>query len=202
MRTRQYYGSFFVITFMRKILTTSRYRNLLIILMVLMSAFGVRAQENPRIAIPGTRYSYTFPSTWKYLQTTQVDENTNVYLYCYVQRYLVNSENDTVLPFLRVYVKKNYKSSLFNLSFDRYMKQPYQSINDYQKGLGLPLEGGLGYEGVYTDVNEHKDYHFRMVYFKDNTTAIEFRLETTDDTYSSMEEEFVQILSSLAIQED
>jgi hypothetical protein len=36
-----------------------------------------------------------------------------------------------------------------------------------------------------------------MVYFMVQNTVVEFRLETTKDTYSQMEAEFVSILKSL-----
>ena len=51
--------------------------------------------------------------------------------------------------------------------------------------------------GAYTDVQDKKDYQFRMVYFKVQNTVVEFRLETTRATYPMMEKEFIAILKSL-----
>ena len=50
---------------------------------------------------------------------------------------------------------------------------------------------------IYTHTKNHKDYQFRMVYFKEGNTAVEFRLETTRATYPQMEEEFLSILKSM-----
>lgn len=153
----------------------------------------LKAQVN----IAGTHYSFTFPSSWKYLQTTRVDHNTNVYLYSYNERFVVDAKGDTALPNLRIYVRKNYQEPVYSLVFSRYMKNPYQSLNDYTSGPGLPKEGGIGYEGIYTNVEEAQDYQFRMVYFKEKNTIVEFRLETTMGTYPQMEAEFLKILQSI-----
>ena len=159
----------------------------------LLSA-GLQAQSIQRI--PGTDIAYTFPSRWKYLQTTDVDENTHVYLSTYKEK-TIQADGDTTLPFLRIYVHKNYTKPLTDLVFERYMQQPYQSLDDYLTGPGLPAKGGMGYIGAYTHLKNQKDYQFRMVYFKEGNTAVEFRLETTRATYPQMEEEFLKILQSL-----
>lgn len=166
---------------------------LLLLLMAGMCAGMLQAQQ---VRIVGTNVSFSFPSKWKYLNTTKVDANTNVYLYCYKQQ-TVASKGDTALPFLRVYVRKNFSGSVFDLAFERYSKQPYQSMTDYVKGLGLPKSGGLGYVGAYTNTKNKKDYQFRMVYFKEKNTIVEFRLETTRATFKQMDGEFVSILESL-----
>ena len=70
-------------------------------------------------------------------------------------------------------------------------------IKDYTTGLGLPKTGGMGYIGAYTNVNDKRDYQFRMVYFKVQNTIVEFRLETTKATYPQMAKEFESILGSL-----
>lgn len=155
---------------------------------------GASAQSEMRI--PGTKIEYTFPSRWKYLKTTDVDENTKLYLFCYKQKAVV-SDGDTALPYLRIYVRKDYTKPLTDLVFERYMLQPYQSIEDYLSGPGLPAKGGMGYIGAYTHTKNRKDYQFRMVYFKEGNTAVEFRLETTRATYPQMEEEFLSILKSM-----
>ena len=110
---------------------------------------------------------------------------------------MVAAKGDTTLPFLRIIVRKNYTAPIFDFVFDRYSKEPYQSLSDYTEGLGLPKTGGMGYMGAYTNVQDKKDYQFRMVYFKVQNTVVEFRLETTRATYQQMEKEFVSILKSL-----
>ena len=161
-------------------------------LVALPDAGSLRAQER----IPGTKVTYQFPSKWKYLSTPSVDKNTQVYLFCYKEHPVI-TEGDTVLPFLRIYVRKNYSQPVSDLVFERYLGQPYQSLDDYTSGLGLPSKGGMGYIGAYTNTSDKRDYQFRMVYFKEGNTAVEFRLETTRNTYPQMESEFEQILKSL-----
>jgi len=155
---------------------------------------GLQGQTVQRI--PGTSVSYTFPSKWKYLSTTDVDDSTQVYLFAYKAR-PVHANGDTSLPFLRIYVRKFYSKPLTSLVFERYMQQPYQSLDEYLTGPGLPAKGGMGYTGAYTHPKNRKDYQFRMVYFKEGTTAVEFRLETTRATYPQMEKEFLDILKSM-----
>lgn len=149
-----------------------------------------------QVGIPGTRIQYKFPSKWKYLSSQKIDANTMQYLYCYTAKTIV-SKGDTALPFLRIYVRKNYTPSVYEFVFERYNKEPYQSLSDYTTGLGLPKTGGMGYIGAYTNVKDKKDYQFRMVYFKVQNTIVEFRLETTRATYAQMEKEFESILGSM-----
>ena len=162
----------------------------------LLFAMILGGSVQAQVSIPGTKVKFTFPSKWKYLSTEKVDANTQVYLYYYTGKAVV-SKADTVLPFLRIYVKKNYTKPIFDFVFERYNKEPYQSLSDYTKGPGLPKSGGMGYVGAYTNVRDKKDYQFRMVYFLIQNTAVEFRLETTRDTYPMMEQEFLGVLNSL-----
>ena len=149
-----------------------------------------------QVSIPGTKVKFTFPSKWKYLNTEKVDANTQRYLYYYTDR-VVASKGDTTLPFLRIYVRKNYSRPIFDFVFERYNKEPYESLSDYTQGLGLPKSGGMGYVGTYTNVQDKKDYQFRMVYFLAQNAVVEFRLETTRATYPMMQKEFEAILKSL-----
>ena len=149
-----------------------------------------------QVSIPGTKVKFTFPSKWKYLSTEKVDANTQRYLYYYSDK-AIAAKGDTTLPFLRIVVRKNYTAPIYDFVFDRYSKEPYQSLSDYTEGLGLPKTGGIGYVGAYTNVQDKKDYQFRMVYFKVQNTVVEFRLETTRATYHQMEKEFIAILKSL-----
>ena len=109
----------------------------------------------------------------------------------------LDNNGDTVLPYLRIYVKDGYGSDLYELVYDRYVDQPYQSLREWSKGEGIPRNGGLGYEGIYTKPTDKHDYRFLMIYFKERRTAVEFRLETTRETYEEMEVKFKKILSSI-----
>lgn len=162
-------------------------------LMLMLLCGGVLQAQ---VAIPGTKVQYKFPTKWKYLSSQKVNANTMQYLYCYTAKPIV-AKGDTALPFLRIYIRKNYTGEVFDFVFDRYNKEPYQSLSDYTQGLGLPKTGGMGYIGAYTNLKDKKDYQFRMVYFKVQNTVVEFRLETTRATYPQMEKEFEAILRSL-----
>jgi hypothetical protein len=161
--------------------------------MVLLALSGVAQAQ---VAIPGTKVQYTFPSKWKYLSTQTVDANTTQFLYFYNAK-TIASKGDTTLPFPRIVVRKNYTAPIYDFVFERYNREPYQSLSDYTQGLGLPKSGGMGYIGAYTNLKDKKDYQFRMVYFKVQNTIVEFRLETTRATYPLMEKEFESILKSL-----
>lgn len=176
----------------KSVATSRRHGWLMAVLFIVLLGGSAQAQ----VSIPGTKVKFTFPSKWKYLNTEKVDANTQRYLYYYSDK-LVIAKGDTALPFLRIYVRKNYTAPIFDFVFDRYSKEPYQSLSDYTEGIGLPKTGGMGYVGAYTDVQDKKDYQFRMVYFKVQNTVVEFRLETTRATYPMMEKEFIAILKSL-----
>ena len=110
---------------------------------------------------------------------------------------MLDESGDTVLPYLRLYIQQNYSDDLYQFIYERYEDQPYQSLNEWTKGLGLPKTGGLGYEGIYTNPTEHRDYRFMMTYFRDKRTVVEFRLETTRETYEEMEVKFKNVLSTI-----
>lgn len=168
-------------------------RFLILAIVLLVASCGVAEAQ---VAIPGTKVQYTFPSKWKYLSTQNIDANTTQFLYFYSAK-TIASQGDTTLPFLRIVVRKNYTKPIYDFVFERYNREPYQSLSDYTQGLGLPKNGGMGYIGAYTNLKDKKDYQFRMVYFKVQNTIVEFRLETTRDTYPMMEKEFEAILKSL-----
>lgn len=151
-----------------------------------------------QLTIPGTNITYRLNSEdWRYLRTFELAEGGDIYLYCYTGHVLVDMEGDTVMPFLRIYVNKDYDGDLYELAYERYEAQPFQSLKEYTKGEGLPSKGGIGYIGAYTNPTDRKDYQFYMTYFKDRGTSVEFRLETTKDTFEEMDFEFKDILSSI-----
>ena len=169
-------------------------RKIFITILFAFAAFCGMAQ----VTIPGTGVSFDFPSHgWKFLQTTNVDKNTTVYLYSYKAANVVDSVGDTVIPFMRIYVKKNYSGSVYDLAYTRFMTQPFQALDEYTEGLPAPQS--LGYVGAYHDTKDLKDYMFRMIYFKDKSTILEVRMETTLDTYEAMEPEFLSVLKTFTI---
>lgn len=151
-----------------------------------------------QITIPGTHVSFKLePDNWRYLRTFQLDDGADIYLYYYAREVVVDVEGDTVLPFLRIYVNEDYGGDVYDLAYDRYMQQPFQSLHEYTSGDGLPRSGGIGYIGAYTNPSEQKDYQFMMTYFRDGDCIVEFRLETTKDTFEEMESEFKTILKTV-----
>lgn len=166
----------------------------LLLTLALVLAFAMTGRS--QIHVPDTPVSFDFPhGGWKYLQTISVDKNTTAYLYSYCNRYVVDSKGDTILPHLRIYVRKNYSGSALELAYERHCRQPFQPLNEYMDGL--PGSEGIGYIGAYSNFDDHKDYQFKMIYFKVKNTIYEFRLETTRDTYETFEPEFDEILNSI-----
>lgn len=173
---------------------TNHIKKILVTLLLLASSAVASAQ----LTIPGTSITYRLNGEdWRYLRTFELAEGGDIYLYCYTGHVLVDMEGDTVLPFLRIYVNKDYDGDLFELAYERYEAQPFQALKEYSKGEGLPAKGGIGYIGAYTNPSDQKDYQFYMTYFKDRGTSVEFRLETTKDTFEEMDFEFKDILSSI-----
>jgi hypothetical protein len=167
----------------------------IVTLLVLLACCSIASAQ---LTIPGTKVTFRLNNEdWRYLRTFELPEGGDVYLYCYTGHVVVDSEGDTILPFLRIYVNKNYSGDLYELAYNRYVAQPYQSLKEYSKGDGLPSSGGIGYIGAYTNPADQKDYQFYMTYFTNNKTAVEFRLETTKDTFDDMDFEFKDILGSI-----
>jgi len=164
-------------------------------LLLTLLAGGVACAQ---LTIPGTGVTFQLNSEeWRYLRTFKAGDGGDVYVYCYTADVIRDMEGDTVLPFLRVYVNDSFDGDLLDLAYARYMVQPFQSLDEYTKGMGLPKSGGMGYIGAYTNPSDQKDYQFFMTYFRDHGVAVEFRLETTKDTFEEMESIFKEILGSL-----
>lgn len=167
-----------------------------LILALFLAAFAATASA--QLQIPGTSVSYRLNSDdWRYIRTFEHPGGGDIYLYCYVGHVVVDTEGDTILPFLRIFVVRDFDGDLYELAYNRYEELPYQAVNEYSKGPGLPASGGLGYVGAYTNPSDQKDYQFYMTYFRDRRTSIEFRLETTKDTFGEMDFEFQDILNSI-----
>lgn len=148
-----------------------------------------------QITIPNTHVQFSFPNGgWKYLNTTEVDNNTTIYLYTYAARNVVDEFGDTVLPNLRIYVKQQYNNDVYQLSFDRFNQLPFQTLDEFKT---TQIKNSLGIIGAYRNPMDDKDYEFRAVYLKEGTTAIEFRTETTVDTFDAFDKEFQQIIATL-----
>ena len=166
--------------------------------LVLAALLLVSGTTMAQFTIPGTAVSFKLDNTeWRYLRTFTEKAGINVYYYCYVGEVITDAEGDTVLPLMRIYVRDNYQGDVYELAYERYEQQPYQSLREWTKGEGLPRSGGLGHEAMYTNPTDQQDYHFLMTYFKDHRTIVEFRLETTRDTYEEMEVKFKKILNSI-----
>ena len=169
-------------------------KHILAVMAMLLLSGAAMAQLN----IQGTRYSFDLDAEeWRYLRTFDMGDGETTYLYCYVGEVLLDEAGDTVLPFLRIFIKQNYADDIYQFVYDRYEDQPYQSLNEWSKGIGLPKSGGLGYEGIYTKPSERRDYRFMMTYFRDKRTVVEFRLETTRETYEDMEVKFRKVLNTI-----
>lgn len=166
------------------------------LLLMTMLVAGLAASS--QVSIPGTNATFDFPGGgWKFLQATQVDDNSNVYLFVYAAEAVTDVSGDTVLPCLRIYVRKNYSQSMFKFIMERFKAQPYQSLDEYTDGI--PGAEGFGYVAAYTDLVDRKDYEMRMVCFKDKNTVIEFRLEAPMDVYPRFEQSFTDIAATLAL---
>lgn len=166
--------------------------------LLLAALFVISGTAMAQLNIPGTAFVFELNGDeWRYLRNFKDGDGANVYYYCYVGEVLLDDQGDTVLPTLRIYVRDNYASDVYELAYDRYLNQPFQSLNEYTKGDGLPRQGGLGYEGIYTKPSDQHDYRFMMTYFKERRTIVEFRLETTSETYDEMEVKFRNILKSI-----
>ena len=160
---------------------------------------GWAAQSQVRI--PGTHVAFDFPQNgWIYLKTINVDANTNVHLYIYTRETVIDSTGDTIIPFVRIFVKKDYSGSALGLAYSRYLQQPFQSLKEYSHGL--PAKDGIGYIGAYTSLSDGKDYQFRMIYFKEKDIAFEFRAETTLSTYPQFEKIFEEIFNTIVIEKE
>ena len=168
---------------------------LVVIAFVMMLSFSAMSQ----LRIPGTHVTFEFPnSDWKYLQTLSPSKNVAIYVYYYDGRAIIDGKGDTVSPFMRIYVSRNYADSPYDLAYERYTQQPFQSLIETTEGL--PSDG-IGYIGAYTNPSDSKDYQFRMIYFKERNNALEIRIETTRDTFEQLDDEFARIMNSVKIEQ-
>ncbi len=158
-----------------------------------MSFVGLFAQ----VRIPDGNFSFELPKGWKYLSTNKVDNRTKVYLYASQE---IASSSDTTLPFLRIYVRTSTKNkTAMELSIDRFMEQPFQTLEEYTEGLYLPTKDAIAYLGVNRDEVDGTENQFYILYFMHKNTAIEFRLQSTMATFEQVKTEFENILKSIVV---
>ena len=174
-------------------------KKLLPIIALFCFQFSIPNSASAQLTIPGTSVTFRLNNEdWRYLRTYELPDGGDVYLYCYVGHVVTDMEGDTILPFLRIITYKYYDGDIYEFIYERYEQQPYQSVMEFSKGDGIPSScGGLGYIGAYTNPADQKDYQFYMTYFVSNNTSVEFRLETTKDTFEDMNFEFKDILSTI-----
>lgn len=173
-------------------------RKKLLLATLLLTVMASLTTAMAQTTIPGTSVRFKLNNQdWRYLRTLNTDDGGQLSIYCYVGEMIVDMEGDTVLPFLRIYTVSDYDGTLYDLVSDRWEQQPYQTVSEFRKGAGIPRKGGLGFMAAYTNPSDQKDYQFLMTYFEDKGTLVEFRLETTKDTFNEMEFEFRDILGTL-----
>ena len=151
-----------------------------------------------QLTIPHTTVQFRLNTDdWRYLRTMTDEAGGETYLYCYVGEVLVGSKGDTALPTLRIYVLPRCREDIYDLVADRWEQQPYQQVGELPDGIGKPRKGGMGLMAAYTSLADKRDYQFYVSYFKDKSVCVEFRLETTKDTFKKMDFEFSDILGTL-----
>ena len=85
------------------------------------------------------------------------------------------------------------------MSLDRFMAQPYQTLEEYTEGLFLPTQDAIAYLGKNRDEEDGTENKFYTVYFIHKSSGVEFRLSTTEATFEQMKEEFETILKSVVV---
>lgn len=159
---------------------------------------GLYAPLSAQISIPKAKFHFDFPNkSWEYLETLEIDKNTNMYVYSGVP--LVSAKNDTTLPFLRIYVKNNIgDENSLDYSLRRFMQQPFIIVDEFSESPYLPCKDAIGYIGIYKD-NYGNRCEFYMLYFVHKNTLVEFRLETTEESFEDKRAEFEEIMESITL---
>ena len=163
--------------------------------LLLLLSFAISASA--QINLPKSHFNFDFPEGgWKYLQTTNIDKNTTIYLYSRTVCVL-SKDGDTILPFLRIYVKENVDNfTAMDFALRRFLKQPFDVLEEFTASQFLPTEDAIGYVGQYKD-KSNINCQFYMIYFVYKKTLVEFRLETSADTFDKLKEEFEGILNTI-----
>jgi len=160
---------------------------------------GVGAPLLAQISLPNSHFQFTLPEgKWKYLETIDVDAKTHVYLYSSVP--VVSKNNDTTLPFLRIYVKNDIgKDNSYDFAMNRFMQQPFIIVDEFSSSPFLPNKDAIGYIGLYKGENDTVRSKFYMLYFVHKSTLVEFRLETTEESFAQKQSEFEQIMKTITL---
>ncbi|MBR5028083.1 MAG: hypothetical protein IKX51_02570 [Bacteroidales bacterium] len=153
---------------------------------------------NAQITIPNGNFQFDFPNgKWKYLETLDVDEQTHLYLYSGSP--VVSKDNDTTLPFMRIYVKNNIgKKNSLDYAMERFLQQPFMIVDEFSTSPLLPCKDAIGYIGLYSDEGNQKN-KFYMIYFVNKGALVELRLETTEETFESKKSDFEDILKTITL---
>lgn len=161
-----------------------------------ISLFGSLTAQ---ITVPKGNFQFDFPGErWKYLETLDIDKSTTVYLYSRVKE-IVSANGDTVLPFLRIYVKSDIgNKNVMDMSMERFMQQPFNVVDEFSTSEYFKAKDAIGYIGV-VKYNDTPDGQFYMIYFTNKGVLVEFRLETEKSTFATMKAEFEEILNTIVL---
>ncbi len=151
-----------------------------------------------QIVIPKANFQFDFPDNhWKYLETLEIDNTTNIYLYSGTPT--ITKNNDTILPFMRLYVKTDIgKKNALDFAMERFMQQPFIIVDEFNESPLLPTKSSLGYTGIYRDKDGQRN-KFYMIYFTNKGSLTELRLESSEDTFENKRAEFETILKSIKL---
>ncbi|MBR1798966.1 MAG: hypothetical protein IJ761_03585 [Bacteroidales bacterium] len=154
------------------------------------------AEAQAQLSIPATRLQFNLNAdSWRYVRTLDIDDHSTIYLYCYTGEILTDADGDTTLPVLRIYVDSQDYDDLLDFVYQRYEVQPYQTLEEAP--LRSIKQENINHIGIYTSPTSKKDFQFMATYIKDRKTYIEFRLETSADTFEEMETIFQNITNSI-----
>lgn len=183
-----------------KLLKMNKIRNIIHLLAIAAAIIsGVGAPLSAQISLPNSHFQFTLPEgRWKFLETIDVDAKTHVYLYSSVP--VVSKDNDTTLPFLRIYVKNDIgKDNSYDFAMNRFMQQPFIIVDEFTSAPFFPCKDAVGYLGLYKGENDTMRSKFYMLYFVNKSTLVEFRLETTEESFAQKQAEFEQIMKSITL---
>lgn len=136
----------------------------------------------------------TIPNSHWHLQPRQ--EQNGFIIYVFKRDPIVDSSNRDIIPNVGVVIEKiNQKTDIITYSVNKRANGFFSVIQMFAHEDGIiDYINAVGYKGTYTDSLDHTVY---VVHAINEDKGLQIILDTTTDTFSTIDTEFLQILKSI-----
>jgi len=165
----------------------------LAIVFLCLCQFGKLHGQDSVYSFSEANIKLNIPNSHWHLQPKQVKNGFTVYVF--KRDPIVDSFNRNIIPNVAVVIEKiDPKMDVITYSINKRTNAAFDVTKVFSHEDGtITFLNAVGYQGTYSDQANHTVY---VVHAKNGDKGIQVILDTTTETFASMDGEFLQILKS------